>query len=168
MICYFVKVVLFFTLISCSKQNSTNNDYEKVPRDNEEDFTSVERSFKEDDSIEITLSYAARSCSCPQWFESKHQEINYLEGVELFYVQPFSKEILNINDIWDGKSLPFTVKLVGYFQAEKSIPEQANKNKGYEAAITFIYSDFQVLKGASVELELEDGGSRLDLVLGVK
>ena len=71
-------------------------------------------------SITITVSYAAIACGCAHWFETKYENVKFLEGVERFYLEPTDTGLLKANDLYDGEHIPLTLKLTGRFSREKS------------------------------------------------
>ena len=95
--------------------------------------------------IEITVSYAAIACGCPQWFETKFKNVKFLEGVERFYVEPVSKDVINANGLWDGKHLPFTLKITGQFSEEKALPITYHTKGEPEKARIFWYDKITVV-----------------------
>lgn len=95
--------------------------------------------------ITITVSYAAISCSCPQWFETKYKDVKYLDGVERFYLEPLDTTLLNSNNLWDGEHLPLTVKVTGEFTNEQ-FPPNVFGNKGkMEKARVFWYDKISIV-----------------------
>lgn len=90
-------------------------------------------------SITITVSYAALECGCPQWFETKLKDVKFLEGVERFYLEPISKDLINANDLWDGVHLPLTLKITGRFSNKKEMPLTYRTKGAPEKARIFWY-----------------------------
>jgi hypothetical protein len=93
----------------------------------------------------IIVSYAAIACSCPQWFETKFQNIAFLEGVERFYLEPTNKDLINANSLWDGTHLPLTLEVVGTFSKEKEEPVMHQTKGATEKARIFWYEKITVL-----------------------
>lgn len=98
-----------------------------------------------DKSITITVSYAAIECGCPQWFETRFKDVEFLEDVERFYLEPTGKELVNANDLWDGEHLPLTLKITGRFSKEKGIPITYHSKGVLEKARIFWYNNITVL-----------------------
>jgi hypothetical protein len=94
----------------------------------------------------LTVSYAAIECTCPQWFESRFKDIEYLEGVEKFYLEPQHSGIINANDLWDGTHLPFTVKVHGTFSIQKELPKGYSPKSIPEKARVFVYDSIMVIE----------------------
>jgi hypothetical protein len=90
-------------------------------------------------TITITVSYAAIMCGCPQWFEAKFENVKFLEGVERFYLEPISKDLINANGLWDGEHLPFTLKVTGRFSTEEALPITYHTKGEPEKARIFWY-----------------------------
>ena len=145
--------LLALTLISCNIINDSNNVNEKnrvVERMNSDTmnlvlFDSIKLSEK---SSTLTVSYAAIECTCPQWFESKFKDIEYLEGVEKFYLEPQHSGILNANNLWDGRHLPLTVKVTGKFSIHKELPKRFSSKSVPEKARIFIYDSIVVIESS--------------------
>ena len=98
-----------------------------------------------DSVVTISVSYAAITCSCPQWFETKFSDVEFLDGVERFYLEPASKDLINANTLWDGEHLPFTVKITGRFSRQKVIPSAYPAKGMPEKARVFRYEKITVL-----------------------
>jgi hypothetical protein len=98
-----------------------------------------------DKEITITVSYAAIACGCPQWFETKYNNVDFLEGVERFYLEPVNKSLTNANGLWDGEHLPFILKLTGRFSKEKEIPLTYHLKDEPEKARIFWYDTITVI-----------------------
>jgi len=96
-------------------------------------------------TITIIVSYAAIACGCPQWFETKFEKIKFLEGVERFYLEPVSKDLINANNLWDGEHLPLTVKITGRFSKEKASPITYHTKGMPENARIFWYDKITVI-----------------------
>lgn len=98
-----------------------------------------------DTTITINVSYAAIECGCPQWFETKNKSVAYLEGVERFYLEPISKDLINANDLWDGEHLPLDLKVTGRFSKEKETPITYRTKGVPEKARIFWYDKITVV-----------------------
>lgn len=98
-----------------------------------------------DKTITITVSYAAIECGCPQWFETKFKDVKFLEGVDRFYLEPVSKDLINVNDLWDGEHLPLIVKVTGRFSKGKEIPITYHTKGAPEKARIFWYDKITVV-----------------------
>ncbi|MFT3903463.1 MAG: hypothetical protein QM727_09830 [Niabella sp.] len=96
-------------------------------------------------AVTITVSYAAIACSCAQWFETKYENVSFLEGVERFYMEPMDAALLNANDLWDGESLPLKLKVTGRFSKEKGVPLTHSIKGEPEKARIFWYDKITVL-----------------------
>ncbi|WP_316793740.1 hypothetical protein [Pedobacter frigoris] len=59
--------------------------------------------------------------------------------VERFYLEPTNKTLVNANDLWDGQTLPLTLKLVGRFSKDKELPKTYNTKTTPEKARIFWY-----------------------------
>lgn len=90
-------------------------------------------------TITITVSYSAIECGCAQWFETKFENVKFLEGVERFYLEPTDASLLNANDLWDGEHLPLTVKVTGRFSKGKETPISYHIKGAPEKARIFWY-----------------------------
>lgn len=99
--------------------------------------------------ITITFSYAAIECGCPQWFETKAKNVKFLEGVERFYLEPVSKELINANNLWDGVHLPLVVKVTGRFSKEKEMPVTYHTKGAPEKGRIFWYDKITVVTPSS-------------------
>jgi hypothetical protein len=99
-------------------------------------------------TITITVSYAAIECGCPQWFETKFKNVQFLEHVERFYLEPVSKDLINANDLWDGEHLPLTVKITGRFSKEKTSPKTYHTKGIPENARIFWYDKITVVSAS--------------------
>jgi hypothetical protein len=97
--------------------------------------------------ISIIVSYSAIACGCPQWFETKEQK-NFLQGVERFYLEPTNKTLINANNLWDGQTLPLTLKLVGSFSETKEAPRIYNTKAPPEKARIFWYDDITIVSSS--------------------
>ncbi len=98
-------------------------------------------------TISITASYAAIECGCPQWFETKFKKQPFLKGVERFYLEPTNKTLINANDLWDGQTLPLTLKLVGRFSEKKGEPRTYHTKATPEMARIFWYDKIVIVSG---------------------
>ena len=98
-----------------------------------------------DKTITITVSYAAIECGCPQWFETKFKGVKFLEGVERFYLEPVSKDLINANDLWDGEHLPLTVKVTGRLSKGKEMPITYHTKGAAEKARIFWYDKMTIV-----------------------
>ncbi len=86
----------------------------------------------------IVASYSAISCPCAQWNVEGEKENIYLERE--------NAKIIDVNKLWDGKTLPFKVKLTGKFKPRKGIPKDFTTKGEPKAAKIFVYSQVEVLK----------------------
>lgn len=102
-----------------------------------------------DKTVTITFSYAAIECGCPQWFETKNNDVKFLEGVERFYLEPTSKDLKNANDLWDGEHLPLTLKVTGRFSKEKELPATYHTKGEPEKARIFWYDKITIVSKPS-------------------
>ena len=98
--------------------------------------------------ITITVSYAAIGCGCPQWFETKFKNEKFLNNVQRFYLEPTSKALVNTNDLWDGQTLPLTLKLVGRFSKDKEIPKTYHTKTAPEKARIFWYDKIIIISSS--------------------
>jgi hypothetical protein len=101
-------------------------------------------------TITITVSYAAIACSCPQWFETKYQDVPFLEGVERYYLESTNTSLVNANRLWDGTTLPLTVKLTGQFSKEKELPITYHTKGSPEKARIFWYDKITVVSSSDL------------------
>lgn len=105
------------------------------------------RARKDPKTISITVSYAAIECGCPQWFETKFKKRLFLRGIERFYLEPTNKTLINANDLWDGQTLPLTLKVVGSFSESKEAPRTYNTKGSPEKARIFWYKSIIIVSG---------------------
>lgn len=98
--------------------------------------------------ITITVSYAAIECGCPQWFETKFKKERFLKDVERFYLEPTNKTLVNANGLWDGQTLPLTLKLVGRFSRGKELPKTYNAKTTPEKARIFWYDKIIIISSS--------------------
>lgn len=98
-----------------------------------------------DSVITISVSYAAIECGCPQWFETRFSTVEFLDGVERFYLEPVSEDLINANDLWDGVHLPLTVKITGRFSRQKEVPGKFRTKGIPEKARIFRYEKITVV-----------------------
>lgn len=101
--------------------------------------------------VTITFSYAAIACGCPKWFETKYENVKFLEGVERFYLEPTDTGLLIANNLWDGEHLPLTIKLTGRFSKEKEIPPTYHIKDEPEKARIFWYDKITVVSPSNVQ-----------------
>ena len=99
-------------------------------------------------TLTITVSYAAIECGCPQWFETKFKNVQFLEHVERFYLEPVRKDLINANNLWDGEHLPLTVKITGRFYKEKASPITYHTKGIPENARIFWYDKITVISAS--------------------
>lgn len=97
------------------------------------------------ETVTITVSYAGISCGCPQWFETKFKKKKFLSGVERFYLEPTSKTLMNANDLWDGQTLPLTLKLIGGFSKGQELPKTHTTKTSLEKARVFRYDKIMII-----------------------
>ena len=97
------------------------------------------------EKVTITVSYAAIACGCPQWFQTKFKDVEFLEGVERFYLEPANSGLLNANGLWDGVHLPLTLKLTGRFSKEKELPLTYYSKAVLDEAKIFWYEKLVVI-----------------------
>ena len=86
----------------------------------------------------IVASYSAISCPCAQWKVEGEKENVYLERE--------NEKLEVVEKLWDGKTLPFKVKLKGKFKTGKGIPKGFTTKGEPKAAKIFVYSQVEVLK----------------------
>lgn len=149
---------LFISLnFSCNPTVSTNS-YNKVKISdktfngaNDTSLNFQDNMELSDSTVTMTVSYAAIACGCPQWFESRYNHVPFLEGVERFYLEPINSDLLNANDLWDGKKLPLTITVVGRFSKVKGVPKTYHVKGDPERARIFWYNKIKVISsGTSV------------------
>jgi uncharacterized protein YcfL len=146
----FIALILYL-LIGCSNHDKSSNA-ENIRKAesviSNKDTLYVQNSSKNElphGVITISVSYAAIECGCPQWFETKSKDVKFLAGVERFYLEPVSKELINANDLWDGEHLPLIVKVTGRFPKEKEIPITYHTKGAPEKARIFWYDKITVV-----------------------
>ena len=96
-------------------------------------------------TITITVCYAHIACGCAQWFEKKFKNVKFLNGVERFYLEPVSKDLIDANNIWDGEHLPLCLKITGRFSKEKGLPLSFSTKDEPEKARIFRYDKIAVV-----------------------
>ncbi len=102
-----------------------------------------------DKKITIAVSYAHIACGCPQWFQTKYENVPFLEGVERFYLEPSNSSLTIANDIWNGEHLPPTLKVTGRFSKEKLLPPKLGSKDEPEKARIFWYDKITVVSPSS-------------------
>ena len=140
-------------VIGCSSPDKSNNTEDSSKSKATAVVISKDTFYVKDTSknettgktITINVSYAAIECGCPQWFEAKGKNVAYLEGVERFYLEPTSKDLINANHLWDGEHLPLTLKVTGRFSKEKEIPPTYNIKDEPEKARIFWYDKITIV-----------------------
>lgn len=144
-------IISIFNLVTgCSSSDKSSNakgsNTDTLLVSNKDTFSFVDSSNKELlKEVTITVSYAAIACGCPQWFETKYKDVDFLKGVERFYLEPVNKDLINANSLWDGEDLPLTIKITGKFSKEKGIPVSYNTKGVPEKARIFWYEKITVL-----------------------
>ncbi len=145
-------------VIGCGNPDKSNNIEDSSSKSNtttviaSKDTLNVFDSSKNelpDTIITITVSYAAIACGCPQWFETKFENVDFLEGVERFYLEPVNKDLINANTLWDGEHLPLTLKITGRFSQEKGLPVTYHTKGEPEKARIFWYDKITVVPPSS-------------------
>jgi hypothetical protein len=144
-------------VVGCGSSDKSNNieDSSKpnatmiiISKDTLDVFDSSKNKLS-DKTITITVSYAAIACGCPQWFETKYENIPFQEGVEHFYLEPINNKLMNANRLWDGKHLPLTLKITGRFTQEKEVPITYHTKGEPEKARIFWYDKITVVSPSS-------------------
>lgn len=150
-----INIVPFLLLLSCvCSTNQSNIKYNlknKTPKNSIQTLKAVRQVSKEVQSerktISIIVSYSAISCGCPQWFETRFKEVKFLNKVNRFYLEPTNKALVNADDLWDGQTLPLTLKLVGRFSKDKEMPKTYNTKTTPEKAMIFWYDKIVIISG---------------------
>lgn len=91
-----------------------------------------------DEPKKIVAYYSAISCPCAKWKVEGEKENVYLERE--------NEKLQDVNKLWDGKTLPFKVSLIGKFKAGKGIPKSFTTKGKPKAAKIFVYSQLEVIK----------------------
>lgn len=87
----------------------------------------------------LIVSYSAIECTCAQWkIESKKTKEN-------IYLERTNNQILDANNIWDGKTLPLKLKLKGHFKKQLGIPKNYSTKGNPKPGKIFLYSQIKVL-----------------------
>ena len=96
--------------------------------------------FSNNERETLILNYSAFSCSCAQWHieESKKEERIYLEKE--------NEKLININEIWDGETLPFKIKVSGNFKKELGYPKDYKFKGEPKKARVFVYSEIIIME----------------------
>ena len=68
----------------------------------------------------LMLTYYAISCSCAQWVLNRKSKQDLSKSEQIF-IEPANEHLINSNNEWDGKTLPYEFKLRGSFYTEKRI-----------------------------------------------
>lgn len=148
-----IVILIVNFIVGCYSSDKSSNNEDKI-RHKSAAFITGKNSFyiqdtskKElsDKKINITVSYAAIACGCPQWFETKYKNVKFLEGVERYYLEPTDTSLLNANNLWDGEHLPLTLKLTGRFSKGKETPPTYHIKDEPEKARIFWYDKITVV-----------------------
>lgn len=134
---------------SSDKSSTTGGDNKIKSSKSASTVSDTLKSELSDKAITITVSYAAIECGCPQWFETKFKDVKFLEGVERFYLEPLSKDLVNANNLWDGEHLPLTIKVTGRFSKEKELPITYHTKGTPEKARIFWYDNITIVSPPS-------------------
>ncbi|QEC43256.1 hypothetical protein [Pseudobacter ginsenosidimutans] len=126
-------------------QDQGNSDVVSLPESSVSGVADTDIHSLSDSSITIVFSYAAIACRCPQWFETKHANVKFQEGVERFYLEPINNKLVNANSLWDGVHLPLTVKVTGKFSKEKETAKTYRTKGVPENARIFWYDSITVV-----------------------
>lgn len=148
-----MKIALIISVFNLVTGCSSSSDKSSNAKDSNGDtfvissrdtLSSVDSSKNElpNKEVTITVSYAAIECGCPQWFETRLKDV---EGVERFYLEPVSKDLINANALWDGEHLPLTIKITGKFSKDKEIPVSYHTKGVPEKAKIFWYNKITVI-----------------------
>lgn len=121
-------MLLTVILVSCS---SISND---VVRTNEKlKDSSDKRSDSAKDTIDkglisaeyrtLDISYAAISCPCAQWYETKdaNKEGNEKEHI---YLESGNERLIQADTLFNGDSIPIRILVSGQFYAHKGYPKK--------------------------------------------
>ena len=97
--------------------------------------------FGEKDSLKfskkeetVKFIYNSIACPCAQW-----SNFNDKKSTEKFYLVDDKKLTQNVDDFWDGTSLPLIVEATGVFSENKSVPKDFSP-KG-DAAVSYTHLD---------------------------
>jgi len=151
-----INIVPFLLVLSCNFSQNPSNIKKDLKNKSPKDTLQLVRSTTETSGnsrteakmITITVSYAAIECGCPQWFETKFKKERFLKDVERFYLEPTNKTLVNANDLWDGQTLPLTLKLVGRFSKNKELPKTYNTKTTTEKARIFWYDKIIIISSS--------------------
>ena len=92
----------------------------------------------------IHVSYAAISCSCAQWVLNRKSKQDLSKSEQIF-IEPANEHLINPNNEWDGKTLPYEFKLRGSFYTEKGFPENYYTKGEPKPARVFRYNYIEKL-----------------------
>lgn len=89
---------------------------------------------------DLIVSYSAISCSCAQWKIEKANPKKYI------YLEKANDSILDANEIWDGKTLPLKIRVVGKFKTEIGLPNGMSKKGNPKPGLVFVYEKIKIMK----------------------
>ncbi len=148
-----INIVSFFLVLCCNGSTAPGN----MKKETDKTFTKSApilnprvQTSKKLQTETITVSYAAIACGCPQWFETKFKKEKFLNNVTRFYLEPTNKKLVNANDLWDGQTLPLTLKLVGRFSKDNELPKTYMTKSPPEKAKIFWYDKIIIISASKI------------------
>ena len=98
-----------------------------------------------DETVTIVASYSAISCPCAQWLDIRDSNLLKSDSLPRFYLEPASDTLPIADALWDGRKLPFEVRVKGQFYKGLRLPNFANNSKGNpEPGRVFRYEALEV------------------------
>lgn len=93
----------------------------------------------------LDVYYAAISCACPQWFETKNID-DTINGRQHFYLEPAHANLVLADTLFDGMHANLRISVTGRFYTKEGYPANYFPAKGDpEPAKVFRYEKLKVI-----------------------
>ena len=141
-------IILAILLFSCSDQTGKAKTTSQALNVLDTARFNVYKGGLTKKTLTIDVSYAAISCTCPQWFEKGVMNDTSVER-EYFYLEQGSENLIKADTLWNGRDLPLELSLVGQFYIHKGYPRNYNPSKGDpQPARVFRYNSLEIIRKA--------------------
>ena len=92
----------------------------------------------------LDVSFAAISCSCAQWFETKFEK---KESRDYIFLEASNNKLKDAETLFDGNNLPVRILVTGQFYTKKGFPTNYRPAKGSPSAErVFRYTQLKIIK----------------------